>query len=169
MTGSTRASGSTTQWLVVMGDNIDTNPERPVEEILDQVRAGAALNLVPRQVALGTVVAPFSALLVRLSRDAERTASLVNKKTQQLIVLTRWLIALTVVIILLTAPLVFVEVAKYISELSQPPLDQQEHDSSARQHDQQSNGTNKTDNREPPINTPTNAPTSPSTPTSTTK
>ena len=51
---------------------------------------------------VGYVIQPFSALLVRLSNDAEITANAVNERTQQLIVLTRWLIVLTVIIIFLT-------------------------------------------------------------------
>jgi hypothetical protein len=73
--------------------------------------------------------APFAVLLARVSRDAAATAA-------KLIVLTRWLIGLTVIVVLLTAPLVYIEVAKYFSDLPQSPLKQQQHNSSAGKDDQ---------------------------------
>jgi len=123
----------------------NADPDWPTEKILDEIKSKASWA----EKNVGYVLQPFSALLVRLSRDAEVTAAAVNKKTQQLIVLTRWLIGLTVVIIFLTAPLVLIEVSKYLSELPHPPLKQQEHSGGARQHDQQPEAANKTDQSAP--------------------
>ena len=89
-----------------------TEPDSPIEKILDDIKGRVSWA----EKNPGYILQPFSALLVRLSRDAEVTAAAVNRKTQQLIVLTRCLIGLTLVIIFLTAPLVYVEVAKYLSE-----------------------------------------------------
>jgi hypothetical protein len=78
----------------------NTDPNRSVEEILTDIRQGAAnaasqshLNLV------GSVLAPFSALLVR--RDAERTA--------------RKLLISTYILLFVTAVLVGIEVFKLIT------------------------------------------------------
>jgi hypothetical protein len=119
----------------------NTNPDLHLNEILNNIKAGANRSTGGGP-SLSYMMAPFAALLVRLSRDAEErsnaaevTAQAVNKKTWQLIVLTRWLIGLTVVIIFLTVPLVSIEVSKYLSELPQSPLKQQEHSSGAGQHE----------------------------------
>jgi hypothetical protein len=133
----------------------NTDPDWPTEKILDEIKSKASWA----EKNVGYVLQPFSALLVRLSRDAEVTAASVNEKTQELITLTRWLIGLTVVIIFLTAPLVFIEVSKYLSELPQSPLKQQEHSNSAGQQDQQTEATKKADDGRPasvaePVNKP---------------
>ena len=95
----------------------NTDPNRPVGEILDDIKAGAVRSFSPNESNISFVLAPLSALLVRLSKDAEATAVSVNARTHQLIILTRWLIVLTVVIIVLTVPLVCIEVVKYFSKL----------------------------------------------------
>jgi hypothetical protein len=84
----------------------NTDPDRSVSEILDDIRTNAA-GSTSQNNKLGFVLAPFSALLVKLSKDAEATAASVNAKTHQLIILARWLIVLTVVLIILTIPWMF--------------------------------------------------------------
>jgi hypothetical protein len=82
----------------------NTDPDRSVNELLDDIKNNAVKSY-SQEARLGLVLAPFSALLVKLSKNAEATAASVNAKTHQLIILTRWLIGLTIVIIILTIPL----------------------------------------------------------------
>ena len=97
----------------------NTNPDLPLNEILNNIKAGASKGTVGGP-SLTYMMAPFAALLVRLSRDAEATAASVNQKTQSLISLTRWLVAMTIILILLTFPLAVSELHKLIAEFSHP-------------------------------------------------
>jgi hypothetical protein len=74
-----------------------SDPNDSVEQILDNIQH----NPNP--------TAPFAVLLVKLSRDAERTA-------RRLIVLTIILIILTTILIVLTAPIAWVEATRRISQ-----------------------------------------------------
>jgi hypothetical protein len=106
---------------------------------------------------VGYVLQPFSALLVRLSRDAEQTAASVNKKTQTLIVLTRILVVMTGILIFLTIPLVVFEGNKFVAEFF--PLYKTEHGNHTNQNGQQSEAAKKADQILPtsvaePVNQP---------------
>ena len=95
-------------------DNLwNTNPDLSTNDILNNIKQWAVQSTAGGP-SLSYMIAPFSALLVKLSRDADATARSVNNKTQQLIVLTRWLIGLTIVLVLLTFPLVWAEMRKLI-------------------------------------------------------
>ena len=87
----------------------NTDPNREVADILEDIKIASRTD-TRVDLKIGLVVAPFSALLVKLSRDAEATAASVNGKTQTLINLTRILIALTIALIILTVPIVWVEI-----------------------------------------------------------
>ncbi len=72
----------------------DTNPDRSTDELLEAVSVG--LKAGGQRTTLLFMMAPFAALLVRLSRDSEKTA-------QQVVRLTKWLISLTIALLLLGA------------------------------------------------------------------
>jgi hypothetical protein len=78
---------------------------------------------------------PFSALLVRLSREAEATAVSINQKTHSLIVLTRWLIAMTIILIGLTIPLAVSEVHRLIADFTHTNLPAPQTSESALERD----------------------------------
>ena len=74
----------------------DTNPNRPVGEILDEIKTGSvgaasntSLNLV------GAILAPFAALLVNLIKESSQTAETVRDLTRNLQKLTIWILTLT--------------------------------------------------------------------------
>jgi hypothetical protein len=83
--------------------NVD--PDRSIDEILSDIKVGALKSFHgPMQPSNpGALLAPFAALLVRLSRDADAAA----KKMERL---TKWLTWLTVAILILTALLFAKEV-----------------------------------------------------------
>jgi hypothetical protein len=80
----------------------NTDPDRPIEKILADIKQGA-LNTVNSREGLnfvGALLAPFAALLVRLLRDAEKSAKRIEYLT--------WVICgLTVALFVLTAYLVY--------------------------------------------------------------
>ena len=85
--------------------DFNTDPNRPIEEILKDIEHGAFQTKEHQANFLGAVLAPFAGLLVKLSRDASANArTLVN--------LTWVLLVLTIVIAALTAVLVFREIVK---------------------------------------------------------
>jgi hypothetical protein len=88
---------------------MNTDPDRPVNDILDEISKACFAN-ARTELKMGLMIAPFSALLVKLSKDAETTAASVNSKTQTLIKLTRVLIVLTIALIILTIPIVWIEI-----------------------------------------------------------
>jgi hypothetical protein len=120
-------------------------PEWPTEKILDEIKTKASWG----KEWPGFILQPFSALLVRLSRDAELTAASVNRKTQSLIVLTRILVVMTGILIILTIPLVIIESRKFVAEVFQTPLHLPQDKNNARHDNQQPNATNKSDDRNP--------------------
>lgn len=133
----------------------NTDPDWSTEKILDEIKSKASWA----EKNVGYVLQPFSALLVRLSREAEKTAASVNEKTQRLIVLTRILVIMTGILIVLTIPLVVVEGTKFISEVFQVPLHKPEHMNHADHVDQQPEAAKKPDDARPasvvePINKP---------------
>src|SRR5215467_957143 len=86
----------------------NTDPNRSVEEILADIQQGAVSTASQSQLNLvGSVLAPFSALLVRLGRDAEKTA--------------RKLLISTYILLLVTVVLVGIEVFK-LSRGDNPPI-----------------------------------------------
>ena len=84
----------------------DVEPDRPIEEILSQIKAGAIEGAQSQSRTSAYAIGPFSALLVRLSRDAERTARTVRRLTRAIVVLTVMLLMLTGVLVWLTWVLV---------------------------------------------------------------
>jgi hypothetical protein len=94
------------------------DPEWPTEKLLDEIKSKASWG----KEWPGAILQPMSALLVRLSREAEVTAASVNRKTQSLIILTRILVGMTAILIFLTVPLVIVETSKFFTEVIQPYL-----------------------------------------------
>ena len=79
--------------------NVD--PNRPIEEILSDIKAGAVQSF---QTPMGTsnpgaVWAPFAALLVRLSRDADASARRMELLTRRLYILTILILALTALLL----------------------------------------------------------------------
>jgi hypothetical protein len=105
--------------------NVD--PNRAIEEILSDIRIGATQSF---QSPMGTsnpgaMWAPFAALLVRLSRDAEATAVRMELLTRRLYILTIALLALTFLLFILTLGLFAKEAFDfykeyYLHEQSQP-------------------------------------------------
>jgi hypothetical protein len=76
------------------------DPTRPTEELLKEIFNDTLTGMGSNKP--GMAATAFATLLVKLSKEAENTASSVNKKTSQLITLTKWLIGLTVALIVLT-------------------------------------------------------------------
>jgi hypothetical protein len=74
-----------------------TDPNQPIEKIYDEVKNGASRSYT-QQNPIALVIVPFAALILRLSKDAEKTA-------QRIATLTRWLIGFTIVLIVLTGVL----------------------------------------------------------------
>lgn len=87
----------------------NTDPNRPIKEILDEIGTQAPAVFDKGAGALGLVLAPFAALIAKLSMDAEVS-------TRKVIRLTWWLIALTIALSLLTIPL-FVEATIHLWRL----------------------------------------------------
>jgi hypothetical protein len=85
--------------------DFNTDPNRPIEEMLKDIERGAFQTKEHQANFLGAVLAPFAGLLVKLSRDASTYA-------RRLAVLTWVLLGLTIVIAALTGVLVFREIAK---------------------------------------------------------
>jgi hypothetical protein len=99
-------------------DNLwNTNPDLHLNEILNNIKTGASRGTVSGP-SITYMMAPFAALLVRLSRDAEATAASVNQKTQSLIVMTRVLVVMTGILIVLTIPLAVIELHKFVIEIT---------------------------------------------------
>lgn len=132
-----------------------TDPEWPTQQILDEIKAKALWA----EKNPGFVIQPFSALLVRLSRESEATAKAVNDKTSDLIKLTRVLIIMTAALIVLTVPLVIIETTKFVSEVFQVPLHPPQHANNSDKNQQHPETAKKPDNAEPasgvqPVNKP---------------
>jgi hypothetical protein len=97
-----------------MSDPFNVNPDRPVTAILADIKTGAAAAANPNnQGKLGMAFAPFAALLVKLSQDAERATRTIitlsektDKATRTIIWLTWAPVGLTVIIAILTLALV---------------------------------------------------------------
>jgi hypothetical protein len=134
--------------ISVAGFMFDNNPDRTIEEILAEIKRNSIASLVGNN-GIGSVLTPFSALLVHLSRDSERIATAVNKKTQALIYLTWVLIFMTVILILLTIPIVVIETHKFFSEISQVPQHSPQYKNHHCQNDQNPETTKKLDNSLP--------------------
>lgn len=81
----------------------DVGPDRPIKELLRQIEDGARDGAQTRSAA---VVDPFSELLVRLSRDVEKTAKTVRRLSWVIVALTVTLLLLTGVLAWLTWVLV---------------------------------------------------------------
>jgi hypothetical protein len=78
----------------------NTNAELSPNELLDAIVKGAAWSTSGGQASLSYMLAPFSALLVRLSRDSDKTADKMLKATRNLFWLTWALLILTFLLLL---------------------------------------------------------------------
>lgn len=78
-----------------MSDPFDTDPNRSTDELLLAIKAGLVQGYNAQNPNLG--LAPFAALLVKLSREADKTARMVVWLTWGLFALTFALLALTAV------------------------------------------------------------------------
>lgn len=76
-----------------MANMFDTNPNRTTDELLNDIEIGLKQGFNSKN--LGAAMAPFAALLVKLSRDAERSSQKIVKLTWGLIALTVGLLAFT--------------------------------------------------------------------------
>jgi hypothetical protein len=85
--------------------DFNTDPNRPIDEILKDIEKGAFNTSQHTANFLGAVLAPFAGLLVKLSREAQANA-------QRLETLTKVLLGLTIAIVIPTAVLVFREFVK---------------------------------------------------------
>jgi hypothetical protein len=85
----------------------NTDPNRPVEDILSDIKAGAVQSFQSPMGNSnpGALWAPLAALMVKLSREAEASAERMER-------LTRRLYVLTVLILVLTLLLLIREIAK---------------------------------------------------------
>jgi hypothetical protein len=93
---------------------VDVGPDRPVEELLHQIEDGAPEGVQTRS---ATIIGPFSALLVRLSRDVEKTTKTVRRLS--------WVIAaLTVTLLLLTGVLAWLTWVLVQEDYSSPEDDE---------------------------------------------
>jgi hypothetical protein len=80
----------------------NTDPELPLNEILNNIKSGTVKSTAGGP-SISYMLAPFSALLVRLSRDAEVAGHRIE-------VLTWRLYVLTIALLVLTSFLVFKEI-----------------------------------------------------------
>src|SRR5947209_7328259 len=76
----------------------NTDPEREVKAILDDIKDGAVKSY-SQNGRIGLVLAPFAALLVRLSRDADASAARMERLTRRLYVLTIFILVLTLLLL----------------------------------------------------------------------
>jgi len=84
-----------------MANHRDTDLDRPIEQILDDVRSAALQNTSTTELKIGIVVIPFATLLVKLSKDAEATTQTIRRFTQWLFALTFALLFLTVALLVM--------------------------------------------------------------------
>ncbi len=89
----------------------DTNPDRPIEEILkdieDQAQYGTRTTVGP------IVLGPMAALLVRLSRDAKETAREAAATADKTLVFTKYLFWATIILLVVTVLLFGLELMKF--------------------------------------------------------
>jgi hypothetical protein len=89
-----------------MGDYpmmFNTDPNRTLEEILADIQKGAVDTASSQNVNLvGNVLAPFAALLVKLSRDAATATARTERLTKRLYVTTIALLVVTFLLFVLT-------------------------------------------------------------------
>src|SRR5882757_5125569 len=89
MNQSERSSNADSLW--------NTNPNLTTNEILNNIKAGAVRGANDANMTF--MIAPFSALLVKLSTDAEKTAEKTLKATNRLYWLTWALLVVTVLLL----------------------------------------------------------------------
>ncbi len=80
--------------------DFNTDPNRPIEEILKDIEHGAFQTKEHQANFLGAVLAPFAGLLVKLSREAQANAQKLETLTTRLFWLTLVIAFLTVVLVL---------------------------------------------------------------------
>jgi hypothetical protein len=83
---------------------MNTDPNRPVQEILDEIRQATATVVNQAHnpnLGLAMILAPFAALLVRLGKDAAETADKNLRIQKRLIWLTVAVLAVSVLTLVL--------------------------------------------------------------------
>ena len=80
---------------------LNTDPNRPIDEILAEIRTGAIQGVNQRNLGVTLVLPPLSALLVRLSRDAAETADKNLRIQKRLIYLTVLVLGVSVATLIL--------------------------------------------------------------------
>lgn len=85
-----------------MAGPFNADPNRPIDELLRDIAAGAERGASAGHGTSAHALAPFSALLVRLASDAEKTAG-------RIVTLTKILAWLTVGLFILTGALLWHE------------------------------------------------------------
>jgi hypothetical protein len=85
---------------------LDVELDQPIEDILRAIKEGALDGAQRQERTSADAIGPFSALLVRLSRDADRTTRTVRRLTWAIVALTVTLLVLTGVLVWLTWVLV---------------------------------------------------------------
>ena len=76
----------------------NTDLDRPIAEILNDVRNAGLTNAESASLKMGIIIIPFATLLVKLSQEADRTAQVMRT-------FTKWLLALTFALFFLTIAL----------------------------------------------------------------
>jgi hypothetical protein len=82
--------------------SFDLEPDQPIEELLSAIREGAREGTQSQSRTSSSQAGPLSALLLRLGRDAERTAGTIRRLTWAIVALTVVLLVLTGVLVWLT-------------------------------------------------------------------
>jgi hypothetical protein len=120
------------------------DPNLPNETLLSEMQTAAKLAASDNngERFLGAVITPFSAILVQLAVDAERTA-------RKLIILTKILIILTGLIIILTILIVVFESVKFYREIIQTPINFPQDGNTGDQTNQNTNTRDKLDDDHP--------------------
>lgn len=88
----------------------NTDPNRTTEELLADIRNASTSAFNNK--SLSFVPPPFAALLVKLSREADARAQIMQDLTKEIRWLTKVIVALTIVILILTAFMVCIELYK---------------------------------------------------------
>lgn len=126
----------------------NTNPDRPTEEILQDINQSAINAFNNKNTAL--VIAPFAALLVKLSREADRTSDKNIRLQNGVILLT---------VLVLTVACAQPWGAYMQLTQSRMPIPQQtETKDYSREDTQQSNAIRSQESNAPPITTPSAIP-----------
>jgi hypothetical protein len=111
----------------------DTNPDKPVEEILKEIEYQAQFGLGGRPGDAFVVFGPLSALLVKLSRSAAETADKAAETAEKTFKFTQYLFWTTIVLLAITILLVGLEFMKFNESGHGDPKSNQTQDKNARE------------------------------------